>query len=129
MDWLFRFADPSIDWNYAMIGLLVRFIGVFFVMFVVQVALQISARAVRVIEARQMSRQATTQQAPVAPAAMPASAEELGALEPAVAAAIGVALALESHALRPRQAPGASGGPSAWAVAGRLAQLDRRPKR
>ena len=52
MDWLLQYADPSIDWGYASVTLIVRFIGVVVVMFVMQVALQVSSRIIGVIDAR-----------------------------------------------------------------------------
>ena len=54
-DWLFSGVLPEVSeqWNYAMITLVVRFIGVFVVMFIMQLALQASAGAVRLAEKRQ----------------------------------------------------------------------------
>ena len=142
MDWLFTYADPTIDWDYAMITLVVRFIGVFFVMFVMQVAMQLSARAVRYIEARGEAVPAGAGAAPVAAAAgASAPADESGAAaadgatiaaigaalqgaDSTTAAAIGLALSLETHA-RPDTM---SDSTSSWAAAGRLQQLTRLPR-
>jgi hypothetical protein len=127
MDWLLRYADPTIDWSYAMLTLIVRFVGVFVVMGVMQVALQAAARAVRVIEKRQAQRAAAgVEAAPASPldlAAMPEG--ELEIIGGAVAA-IAVALEMEKSgsvlAVRP------AAGPSSWAIAGRMQQLHRAPR-
>jgi len=123
MDWLFQYTQPGLDWSYAMITLVVRFIGVFIVMLVMQVALQIAARVIRRIEA---------------PAAVVSGAEpdqplevsELGSddlnpdLDGPIAAAIALALEIESRAAA-RFRPTAGSGASAWALAGRSRQLNR----
>jgi hypothetical protein len=127
MDWLFTFADPTLDWNYAMVTLLVRFIGVFFVMAVMQVALQVSSRIVQRIEAPAKQ--------PVAVSAAPSAGAEAAAapkvpadaLDDATVAAIGLALALESRPAATAAEP-ASGASSAWATAGRIHQLNRNPR-
>jgi hypothetical protein len=122
MDWLLRYSDPSIDWTYAMVTLVVRFIGVFIVMFVMQLALQASSRLLRVYERRgQVAPAPAADAAPVA--AHPPSA---AVIEDAELAAIALALSLEA---RPAPAPFPQGeGPSPWAVAGRLQQLQRAPR-
>ena len=120
MDWLFQYADPSVDWNYAMITLVIRFIGVFLVMIVMQVALQASARAVGYIDGR--GRRAEPPGSSPPANAGPGSPES--GLNDASVAAIGLALALEA---RPHRSPQpAARGPSAWALAGRIQRLTQR---
>lgn len=135
MDWLFAYARPDIDWNYAMITLAVRFIGVFVVMLAMQVALQVAARVVRWVEAEPVAIPAATGTAAAVAGLTQAgvTAEVDGATAAAItmalqgadehtAAAIGVALALESRSrttVDPRE------GTSSWAAAGRLQQLNR----
>jgi hypothetical protein len=125
MDWLLRFADPSLDWSYALITLFMRFIGVFLVMLTMQAALLASARAVGYLERR--DKRATPPAGTGAaerPASMDGFVEEAGP-DDATAAAIGLALALEAPAAGLQ-----SGEPtrsSAWTMAGRIAQLHRRP--
>ena len=127
MDWLFRFADPSIDWHYAMATLLVRFIGVFAVMIVMQIALQIAAAVVRQIE---------KPGEPALPGGAPAALAEIGApteppvveeegLDGATAAAIGLALALSHGAAVPEPPPPPT---TPWATSGRAQQLHRLPR-
>lgn len=118
MNWLFHYADPTIDWDYAMVTLVVRFIGVFIVMAVIQVALQLSSRLVAVVESRSAPAEATV----AAPAATTAIAPQETALDEATAAAIAMALALEARAGSVPPAPGTT---SPWGVAGRLQQLRR----
>ncbi len=127
MDWLFQYADPSIDWDYAMITLIVRFIGVFFVMLAMQVALQVSSRVVQRIEAKETAGVGATSQAPPAgaPPPAPAVAAVEDDLDEITAAAIGAALAMETRAPAGRAN---AGDASAWAVAGRLQQLNRLPR-
>lgn len=125
MDWLLRYADPSIDWNYAMVTLVVRFIGVFIVMAVIQVALQAAARAVGFVETREARARAPKVTAePVASLDISAIAEGEAALDAAAVAAIGLVLERESGA-RPTAAVPARppAGPSPWAMAGRLQHL------
>ncbi len=118
MDWLLRFADPTIEWDYALITLTVRFVGVFVVMFVMQVALQASARLVQRIERRRKALVAAT-------LAAPTPFDEEAEPDGATAAAIGLALALEGR----RPAPGvAASGSSSWAIAGRMQRLHRQPR-
>ena len=123
MDWLFTFADPTIDWDYAMITLVVRFIGVFFVMAAMQVALQVSSMVIRRIEApAEVAAAATVVTAPSDTPPAAAAVEE--GVDELTAAAIGLALALES-----RPAAGASDATTtAWASAGRIQQLNRLPR-
>ena len=133
MEWLLQYADPSIDWPYAMITLIVRFIGVFLVMLVMQVALQIAARVVKRIEAPEEDAAPATAPAP-APSEEPVKSLDVTAIarskpevEGAIAAAIGLALEIESQ--KPARLPTVPGsGPSSWAVAGRLRQLNRLAK-
>jgi len=126
MDWLFTYADPTIDWNYAMITLVVRFIGVFVVMGVMQVALQISSVAVRRYEARSEPMPAEAPAPQVESPAAPIAADS--GLDDATAAAIGTALEIEFRSA-PAVAPGQAGeGGSAWASAGRWQQLNRAPR-
>ena len=120
MDWLFQYADPSIDWNYAMVTLVVRFIGVFVVMIVMMIALQASAKVVRRIERRRLAASADTPTA-----SPPESGPDPAPLDDATVAAIGLALALDAAPHSQTRDPG---GPSAWAITGRLQQLTRRPR-
>jgi hypothetical protein len=144
MDWLLTYADPTLDWNYALSTLLVRFIGVFVVMFIMQVSMQGAAVAVRWWE----ERSAPPSPAPAPPAVTPAPgprgdasgtpgqgaiddaelaavALALSASDEATVAAIAAALAIEA---RPAPTPLAATGTSSWAVAGRLQQLHRQPR-
>jgi hypothetical protein len=126
-DWIFSGVLPEVAerWDYAVITLVVRFIGVFVVMGVMQIALQASARVVRTVEKRQ---------APPIPAnsvpiveSSPAAAEiDQAGLGDATVAAIGLALALES---RQPSAAAPTGGPSAWSSAWRMRQSPRSPAR
>ena len=127
-DWLFTYTDPSIDWDYAMITLVVRFIGVFLVMGVMQVALQVSSRVVRRIESRAEAAPAAPAAVIAATAAGPESPNEVAdGVDAVTAAAIGLALALEQRSTSGTTiAPVAS--TSAWAAAGRLHQLNRLPR-
>lgn len=50
MDWLLQYTDPSIDWGYAMSTLVVRFLGVFVVLGIVQAAIQVASRVIGAIE-------------------------------------------------------------------------------
>jgi hypothetical protein len=130
-DWLLSGVLPEVSeqWNYAMITLVVRFIGVFVVMFIMQVALQASASVVRLVEKRQAGTvQPNPNLAPVASAPIEAEAHPATAagLEDATIAAIGLALALESR--QPSSIP-PSAGPPAWSSPWRIRQLPRLPGR
>jgi hypothetical protein len=117
VDWLFSYADPSLDWDYAMITLIIRFIGVFVVMIVMQVAMQTAARVVGFIERDRGATSATPK-----PSDVDALAElESAPVDDATAAAIGVALALESGtSVSPQIGPQAA---SPWRTAGRIGQM------
>lgn len=118
MEWVLQYADPDLDWNYAVVTLAVRFIGVFVVMLVMQVALQVAARAVKVIE----RWEATSTAALPGPPAQPIAGDlPQPAVDDAIVAAIGLALAIESG--RP---PAVVRRPmSPWAMAGRVQQMGR----
>jgi phage tail sheath gpL-like len=60
MDWLFQYTDPSVDWDFAMSTLVVRFVGVFVVMGIVQVAIQGASRVIGAVEARGAERASAT---------------------------------------------------------------------
>lgn len=122
MDWLFRFADPSIDWNYAMVTLVVRFIGVFVVMAVVQVALQASSLVIHRIEAR-TAAPAQVEAQEVVSLDLSAIAAGDAETDGATVAAIALALALDEQKGRAAVAPPSTGRPSAWAIAGRMRSL------
>lgn len=129
MDWLFTYADPTIDWDYAMITLVVRFIGVFVVMAAVQVAMQSASRAIQAVESR-TARRAVAATAVAAPAPMmsldvSAIADGDATLDGRTVAAIGLALSLEaeqkaSAARRLTASPSPGGQASAWGLSGRL---------
>lgn len=118
MDWLIQYADPAIDWNYAMVTLVVRFIGVFIVMAVVQVALQASSHVIHFLDAR---KDKATRQAAVETVSLDLSsmADHEADMDGAVIAAIAAALNLEAAGTR-RETPVPSGKASAWAMSGRL---------
>lgn len=133
MDWLFAYADPTIDWDYAMITLVVRFIGVFVVMAAVQVAMQSASRAIQAVESR-TARNKAAKAAAAAPAPMmsldiSAIAEGEAALDGRTVAAIGLALSLEAEqkaaAARRRSAAAHPAGAkaSAWGLSARLRGL------
>jgi hypothetical protein len=126
--WLFSGVLPEVSeqWDYAMITLIVRFVGVFAVMAAMQVALQASARVVRALEKRQAGKEEPEPvSAPAASVETAASATEEPSLDEATIAAIGLALALESR--QPTAAP-PTGGPSAWSSASRMRQPPRSPR-
>jgi hypothetical protein len=125
MDWLTQYADPSLDWNEALIMLVVRFIGVFVVMLAMQVTLVAAARGVRFVEARGAAGSAGGPVARVSASSRAAAPATVETVDDATVAAIGVALALErgrGHATVPQRS-------SSWGTAGRMAQLDRQPWR
>jgi len=113
--------NPDVDWNYALITLAVRFIGVFVVMLVMQIALQVAARAVRLIEAR---REAKAVAATVGAEQAVATVPEPTGTDQAAIAAIAMAFALEGE----RRAAVSIVAPSfsPWSMAGRREQQDRR---
>jgi len=117
MDWLLQNTHPSVDWNYALITLMIRFIGVFIILSFIQIALQIASRSVRFFE----NRKARKTTAEVADEVDFRQTEETSeAIDTATIAAIGMALALES------QTQGKSSGAprsAAWSIAGRMNQV------
>ena len=127
MDWLLTYADPTIDWEYAMVTLVVRFIGVFVVMALVQVGMQTASRVIMTMEARAARpKKADVRSTTPAMSSLDVSAmaDAESGLDGHAVAAIGLALALEAE----RRA-GASpmvvavrgaGAPSAWAMSGRM---------
>lgn len=130
MDWLFYYADPTIDWPYAMVTLVVRFIGVFVVMALVQVSMQVASVVVKKVEGQRDKAKATAaakRHTPPTSLDVSGMADEEGAVDGATVAAIGLALALEAQqkaaAGRRLASAGSSQGPSGWAMAGRVRSM------
>jgi hypothetical protein len=126
-DWVFSGMLPEVaeQWDYAMITLIVRFVGVFVVMAAMQVALQASAYGVRAVEKRQAKAAlANSIPAPAAPAPVEVEARTTteSGLNDATVVAIGLGLALESR--RPAAGPAAA-GPPIWSTGWRMRQLPR----
>ncbi|MBI5504758.1 MAG: hypothetical protein HY899_08135 [Deltaproteobacteria bacterium] len=126
MDWLLRYTDPSIDWSYATVTLIVRFIGVFVVMAVVQAALQIASAVIIRLESRGAAP-ATAPAHALVSLDLSAMAEHEAELDGSAMAAIGLALTLEAQqqvaSSRIAGAEATAHGPSAWALAGRMRGL------
>ena len=123
MDWLFQFAHPSTDWSYVVVALIVRFIGVFGVMFVMLVALQGATKVVQAIE-RQPGPLPDIPSTPEQRGPVPIPQPDV---DGATVAAIGLALSLEAGAAVSTASRSAS-ETSAWAMAGRMQQLSRSPR-
>lgn len=129
MDWLFAYTDPTIDWEYAMLTLVVRFIGVFVVMALVQVALQTASHVIRRIEARSARHAAAAKPTPaVVSLDVSSIAAHEAELDGPAVAAIGLALALEAGAgaaATGGRSPGATvpARASAWGMSARLRGL------
>ena len=118
LEWLLQNTHPSVDWNHALITLLIRFIGVFVVLACIQVALQVGSRVVHLIERRKQTREAPPKPVTVAQATKPAGAS----VDTAVVAAIGLALDLEYDEMVKVSSDGTS-DVSPWAIAGRMNQV------
>jgi hypothetical protein len=105
-------------WGYAIGTLVIRFFGVFLVLAVLQIGMQVASRVFRLLEAR--AARATTEAA-AAVAALPSAFE--GAAPPVdagIAAAIGLALRLHLSAQEAREPLQLSTtGVSAWTLHGR----------
>lgn len=121
MDWLLQYTHPSVDWNFAIVTLIIRFIGVFIVLFFIQIALQLASKCVRYIEKREMNSRAaslaSTQQAVVDKSKV----RQNTGLDDATVAAIALALEIETRASRSRSS--GSGHSVAWSIAGRMNQV------
>jgi hypothetical protein len=122
MDWLLQFALPDTDWDYWATALIMRFIGVFGVMAVMQLALMGASAAIQTIDRRR--REPAPVLPPGAATAAPVAVE--AGIDDATGAAIALAMDLEA---RPATADLSRGGEtSSWAIAGRMAQLQRLPR-
>ena len=122
--WLTKDAQPDLDWNYALVTLVFRFFAVFVVLWMIQVGMQLSARIIRRIEEKEAGGGPDTA-APPAPATAATSDDSSSSeLDAKTAAAIGIALELDSQpeAVRVEDRR----GPSAWSIAGRVNQLRKR---
>jgi hypothetical protein len=120
LEWITSGAQPDLDWGYALITLVFRFVAVFFVLWLIQLGMQLSARVIRRIEAGEAATTADRERrvGEGAPTATP------DGIDAKTIAAIGVALELDSlpEAVRIED----QRGPSAWSLAGRAHQLTRR---
>jgi Na+-transporting methylmalonyl-CoA/oxaloacetate decarboxylase gamma subunit len=120
LDWLLSNTHPSVDWNYAMITLVMRFIGVFIVLAFIQIALQAASRVVRRIERRGQQPEIVPEQDAVPSEPPPADTEEQ-IMDAATAAVVAMALEMEYEVVQ--VAGDSASGPSAWAIAGRMNQV------
>ncbi|MBN1652905.1 MAG: OadG family protein [Deltaproteobacteria bacterium] len=118
MDWLLQNTHPSVDWNYALITLFLRFFGVFFILVVIQIALQLSSRSVRYIEGRKLRKASSERAGEVVSPSDKAGAD---GLDSATIAVIAMALALESQ--RSGGKASNSNRSVAWSIAGRMNQV------
>jgi len=125
MEWLLHYAKPDLDWDYAMATLVIRFIGVFVVMLVMQVALQLSTRVIKAVERRHAVATHPTEE-PLVSLDVSATAEHEAELDGAVLAAIAVAVELDGRPSRAAPVSGGTAGSSPWVMAGRLHMLGRR---
>jgi len=118
MDWLLQNTHPSVDWNFALITLLIRFIGVFVILLFIQIALQIASRSVRYFENRKARK-------PIAEDAVESDSQQAEesetAIDTATVAAIGMALALENSNAQGKGSGAARS--AAWSIAGRMNQV------
>ena len=120
LEWLTQRAQPDLDWNYAMITLVVRFVAVFVVLWVIQAGMQLSAYFIGVGEG------AETGTGGDANATGPASKDagsDTSTPDDLTVAAIAIALELESQPEASRVADDRR--TSAWAVAGRVTNQRR----
>ena len=128
--------EPAFSWSYALSTLFIRFFGIFLVLGILQIALQVSGRVFRVMDERREAKD-TVKTAPVVkevpgtPAAVESTTtEDKEDGEAKVAAAIGVALHLyaaeKAAASRGAAAANIESFATGWRVAGRLSQLHGR---
>jgi len=80
----------TIDWTYAISTLIIRFVGIFVVLGVLQIIMQLTGRIFTSLDAKQAARQPS--KSPAAPSP---------GLTPEEAAALAVALHLHSSSQRP----------------------------
>jgi len=114
------------DWIFAITTLLIRFFGIFVVLGILQIGMQISGYIFRRLAERDETQ--LTSDSPMVDTAESSSQEE-ESLQPETAAAIGVALSLyqsevESPIALPTEKSPTS--PSEWTIMGRMAQLQSR---
>ena len=125
--------ETAFSWSYALSTLFIRFFGIFLVLGILQIALQVSGRVFRVMDERRALQEAPkpspgVKEVPVPPAAEEsATREDKEDGEQQVAAAIGVALHLyaaqREQASRGTAAANVESFATGWRVAGRLSQL------
>lgn len=117
LEWLTQWAQPDLNWNYALITLVFRFFAVFVVLFMIQFGMYASSKLIN----RRSDDEDDT-----------GGAEDVTTREPTghtagpddlTVAAIGIALELESHPEASRVADDRS--TSTWAVAGRVTSQRR----
>ena len=117
----------SLDWGYILGTLVIRFVGVFMVLFILMIGMMILGKVVSTLVARQEARNAEDDEKD--PHAIKFAEEpEREAGEEEIVATIGAAIAMSMESDRPSLAPAAFGGVSAgsWSLAGRAAQMGER---
>lgn len=120
LEWVTSGARPDLNWTYALITLMFRFVAVFVVLWLIQAGLQLSAYLIRRSE-RSHDERAPHGSGGAAGAAQDARAPDDVTLDAATVAAIGLALELEGQTEAVRIA--SERAPSPWAMAGRARQL------
>lgn len=117
----------ELPWGFIMSTLLIRFVGVFIVLAILLVAMQLLGTIVSRIISRQKAR-GTQKRKEETPAAALAEVPEREAGEEEIVATIGAALAVAMESEQKSAAPHAHTGITAgsWAMAGRVALMNRR---
>ena len=116
----------ELPWGYIMSTLIIRFVGVFIVLAILMVAMQILGAVVSRLVARQESRNAKELEREKEPISL-AESPELESREEELAAAIGAALAFSMERAPYRQpVPSETVANGSWALAGRMALMGRR---
>ena len=117
----------ELPWGYIMSTLLIRFVGVFFVLAILMAGMYLLGLVVSRIVAKQEARKADRQKREAAAISL-AEEPEREADEEEIIAAIGAALAMAMDAqqtvIAPSTQPDAMAG--AWAMAGRASQMNLR---
>ncbi len=117
----------ELPWGFIMSTLLIRFVGVFIVLAILLIAMQLLGAIVSRIVARQEARGAQKHKVET-PAAGLAEIHEREAGEEEMVAVIGAAIAIAMESEQKSEAPHAHTGITAgsWAMAGRVAMMNRR---
>ncbi|MCA9772329.1 MAG: hypothetical protein KC466_07965 [Myxococcales bacterium] len=125
--WGIFWTHPCVDWGHGVVALMIRLVGIFVLLALVQIGMQTASFFIMRFEGGKSRRTGPKAGAtPPAPKAAPATPDAAAGVSGAVVAAIAAALEMESGVGVLPDEVLASSGSTSWSYAGRAASMNAR---